>query len=90
MPTKKYNKRYVMKLKYKRFASKVREDLLRQLKVVSAMQDKQIQQILEDAIVQYLEKYKYQESISEHGEVQEIQVRYSMEPREPDNDEKER
>jgi len=78
-----------MKTKYKRFASKVREDLLRQLKVVSAMQGKQIQQILEDAIVQYLERYKYQESISEHGEVQEIQVQYSMEPREPDNDEKE-
>ena len=44
------------------------------------MQGKQIQQILEDAIVQYLEKYKYQESISEHGEVQEIQVRYSKKP----------
>ena len=54
------------------------------------MQGKQIQQILEDAIVQYLEKYKYQESISDHGEVQEIQVRYSMEARDPDNDEKEK
>jgi len=81
---------WFMKLKYKRFASKVREDLLRRMKLVSAMQEKQIQQVLEEAIIQYLDSYKFDESISEKGEVQEVYVRYSMRDRTPEDDEKER
>ena len=56
-----------MATKYKRFASKMREDLLRQLKMVSAVEGKQIQQILEEAISQYLDKYKVTETESEEG-----------------------
>ena len=54
-----------MTTKYKRFASKMREDLLRQLKMVSAAEGIQIQQLLEEAITQYLDKYKVTETESE-------------------------
>ena len=43
----------------------MRENLLRQLKMVSAAEGIQIQQLLEDAITQYLDKYKVTESESE-------------------------
>jgi len=69
MPSKKYNKRHLMEPKYKRFASKMREDLLRQLKMVSAIEGKQIQQLLEEAIAEYLDKYKVTETESEEGQV---------------------
>jgi hypothetical protein len=75
MPSKKCNKRHLMEAKYKRFASKMREDLFRRLKVVSAVEGKQVQQLLEEAITQYLDKYKVTEDKSEDGEVV---VRFSM------------
>ena len=58
-----------MKTKYKRFASKMREDLLRQLKMVSAVEGRQIQHLLEEAITEYLDKYKVTEKESEDGGV---------------------
>lgn len=69
MSLEKCNKKHLMKIKYKRFASKMREDLLRQLKMVSAIEDKQIQQLLEEAITQYLVKYKVTETDSDQGRV---------------------
>ena len=74
-----------MEVKYKRFASKMREDLFRQLKMVSAVEGKQVQQLLEEAITQYLDRYKVTEDMSEDGEVV---VRFSMAPK-PRNDNEE-
>lgn len=57
-----------MKTKYKMFASKMREDLYRQLKVISAVDGEPIQKLLEDAVTQYLSSRKIQEEKSQDGE----------------------
>jgi hypothetical protein len=43
------------KPKYKSYASKMREDLYRGLKLVSAAQGKSLQAVLEEAVTEYLE-----------------------------------
>ena len=43
------------KAKYKSYASKMREDLYRGLKLLSAAQGKSIQSLLEEAVTEYLE-----------------------------------
>ena len=75
-----------MKTKYKRFASKMREDLLRQLKMVSAAEGRQIQHLLEEAITEYLDKYKVTEKESADGGVV---VQLCMGPPAPNDDNKE-
>ena len=71
-----------MKTKYKRFASKMRDDLLRKLKVVSAIEGKQIQALLEEAVIQYLETRQVKEEETNDGK---WTVRFSMTPKDPDN-----
>ncbi len=78
IPSKKCNKRHLMETKYKKFASKMPEDLFKQLKMVSAIEDKQFQQLLEEAVTQYLEKYKVTEKKSDDGE---WTVRFSIAPK---------
>lgn len=71
-----------MKTRYKRFASKMRDDLLRQLKIVSAVEGKQIQVLLEEAVIQYLEKRQVKEEETNDGK---WTVRFSMAPKDPAN-----
>jgi hypothetical protein len=47
--------------KYKPYASKMREDLYRKLKVLSAAEDKPIQTLIEEAVADYLEKRQFTE-----------------------------
>jgi len=75
-----------MKEKYKMFASKMREDLYRQLKVISAVEEKQIQQLLEEAVIQYLDNRKLVEEKSAGGE---WGVRFCLEPKAPYGEKKE-
>lgn len=53
-----------MKKKYKMFASKMREDLYRNLKLLSAAEGKSIQTLLEEAVVQYLADRRFSEGAS--------------------------
>ena len=64
----------------------MREDLLRQLKMVSAAEGRQIQHLLEEAITQYLDKYKVTETESEEGRVVTM---LSLAPADPNNENKE-
>lgn len=66
-----------MNKKYKKYASKMREDLYRKLKIISTAEDRQIQELIEEAVTEYLAKRKIIEKRSET----EWTVRYSMEPR---------
>jgi len=44
---------------YKLFASKMREDLYRNLKLLSAAEGKSIQTLLEEAVTDYLDKRRF-------------------------------
>lgn len=60
---------------YKKFASKMRDDLYRKLKMLSAAEGKSIQILLEEAVKQYLDNRGFSEEpnmISESG------ARYSV------------
>lgn len=48
-----------MKKGYKLFASKMREDLYRNLKLLSAAEGKSIQTLLEEAVTDYLDKRRF-------------------------------
>jgi len=50
-----------MKKGYKLFASKIREDLYRSLKLISAAEGKSIQTLIEEAVNEYLEKRRFSE-----------------------------
>ena len=43
------------------FASKMREDLYRSLKLLSAAEGKSIQKLIEEAVIEYLEKRRFSE-----------------------------
>ena len=64
-----------MKKKYKMFASKMREDLYRRLKLLSAAEGKSIQTLLEEAVIQYLGNRRFSE---EELVVREKGARYSI------------
>jgi len=64
-----------VKKKYKMFASKMREDLYRSLKLLSAAEGKSIQKLLEEAVIEYLDKRRFSE---EHMMVRESEDRYSV------------
>ena len=48
-------------MKYKAFASKMRKDLYRNLKLISAAEGKPIQALLEEAVEQYIENRGFKE-----------------------------
>lgn len=48
-----------MKKKYKIFASKMREDLYKNLKLLSVAEGKSIQALLEEAVIDYLDKRRF-------------------------------
>lgn len=50
---------------YQAFASKMREDLLRSLKLLSAAEGRSLQSLLEEAVSQYLGYRKFSERTSE-------------------------
>ena len=54
----------------------MREDLYRKLKLISTAEDRQIQELIEEAVTEYLSKRHITEERSET----EWTVRYSMEP----------
>lgn len=60
--------------KYKVFASKMREDLYRSLKLLSAAEDKPIQRLLEEAVTNYLDGREFTQQVSE-GSVAYLRVR---------------
>ncbi|MEA3486492.1 MAG: hypothetical protein U9R20_02430 [Thermodesulfobacteriota bacterium] len=62
------------KHKYKMFASRMREDLYRSLKLLSAVEDKPVQKLLEEAVTDYLDDREFQHTVSM---VSEGGVRYS-------------
>ena len=72
--------------KYKMFASKMREDLYRQMKVISAVEGKQIQQLLEEAVSQYLDNRELVEKKYKSGE---WRVQFCAEPKAPYGEKKE-
>ncbi len=75
-----------MKAKYKRFASKMREDLYRQLKVISAVEGQPIQKLLEEAVSQYLDSREF---VEEDLGVGEWRVQFCAEPKAPYGEKKE-
>lgn len=64
-----------MKKKYKMFASKMRQDLYRKLKLLSAAEGKSIQTLLEEAVIQYLADRRFSE---EESMIREKGPRYSI------------
>ena len=60
---------------YQAFASKMRQDLYKSLKLISAAEGKPIQSLLEEAVVKYLADRRFTQETSE---VQESAARYSM------------
>ena len=62
------------KHKYKMFASKMREDLYRSLKLLSAAEDKPIQKLIEEAVTNYLDGREFTQQVSE-GSVTYLSVR---------------
>lgn len=66
------------KNKYKMFASKMREDLYRSLKLLSAAEDKPVQKLLEEAVTEYLDGREFQHTVSM---VSEGGVTYSSVPK---------
>jgi len=60
---------------YRLFASKMREDLYRSLKLLSAAEGKPIQTLLEEAVTQYLADRRFSE---EPGKIGEPVARYSV------------
>ncbi len=64
-----------MEKKYKAFASKMREDLYRSLKLLSAAEGRPLQVLLEEAVIQYLNSRGFKEKefiVKEEG------ARYSV------------
>ena len=64
-----------MEKKYRTFASKMREDLYRKLKLLSAAEGKPIQTLLEEAVIEYIENRAFQEN---EMAVREDRGRYSI------------
>ena len=60
---------------YQPFASKMRQDLYKSLKLISAAEGKPIQLLLEEAVIQYLADRRFTQETSE---VRESAARYSM------------
>ena len=60
---------------YQAYASKIREDLYKSLKLISAAEGKSIQTLLEEAVTQYLANRRFTQETSE---VRESGARYSM------------
>ncbi|MBW2095692.1 MAG: hypothetical protein JRI80_12470 [Deltaproteobacteria bacterium] len=60
---------------YQPFASKMRQDLYKSLKLISAAEGTSIQNLLEEAITQYLANRRF---IQETLEVRESETRYSI------------
>jgi len=60
---------------YQPFASKMREDLLKSLKLISAAEGRSMQSLLEEAVMQYLEKRRFSQETSK---VREDGARYSV------------
>ena len=69
------------KHKYKMFASRMREDLYRSLKLLSAAEDKPIQILLEEAVTEYLLNRKFEKEFSDDGTV----TMFRLERSDPDN-----
>jgi hypothetical protein len=70
-----------MEEKYRPFATKLREDLYRNLKLLAAAEDKPIQTLLEEAVEQFLEDHKFS---ARPPEVREGGTRYSLSFEVPD------
>lgn len=70
-----------MEEKYRPFATKLREDLYRNLKLLAAVEDRPIQTVLEEAVIQYLEEHKFSE---QPPVVRESGVQYSVSFEVPD------
>ena len=60
---------------YQPFASKMRQDLYKSLKLISAAEGKPIQSLLEEAVIQYSADRRFKQETSE---VRESAARYSM------------
>jgi len=60
---------------YQPFASKMRQDLYKSLKLISAAEGKPIQLLLEEAVIQYLADRRFTQETSE---VRESAARYSV------------
>ena len=73
---------FLVENKYKMFASKMRADLYRNLKLLSAAEGRSIKDLLEAAVTEYLEKHKF--SKEEHHEGDTV-VKFFIE-RSPDHD----
>ena len=60
---------------YQPFASKMREDLLKSLKLISAAEGRSLQSLLEEAVAQYLSNRRFSQETSE---IHEKAARYSV------------
>jgi hypothetical protein len=59
--SKRFQKGFPMAEEYKKFASKMRDDLYRKLKLLSAAEGKSIQTLIEEAIMHYLDSRGFTE-----------------------------
>jgi hypothetical protein len=65
--------------KYKMFASKMRDDLYKNLKLLSAAEDRSIRELLEEAVVEYLERRQFSKE-ERQGEKSRTMLRVSFTP----------
>lgn len=63
-------------VKYKAFASKMREDLYRNLKLLSVAEGKSVQILLEEAVAEYLNRHMFSREEGAVSGVREIVMRY--------------
>ena len=56
-----------MKIKYKMFASKMRDDLYKSLKLLSVAEGRPIQSLLEEAVTEYLDRRRFSKVESSGG-----------------------
>ena len=68
-----------MEKKYKMFASKMRDDLYKNLKLLSAAEDRSIRELLEEAVVEYLERRQFSKE-ERQGEKSRTMLRVSFTP----------
>lgn len=72
---------------YRLVASKMREDLYQSLKLLSAAEGKPIQELLEKAVIKYLEDRQFSKKVLlDKSRVSSLQVKYVAEPEADDGE----
>ena len=65
------------KPEYKAFASKMKDDLYRSLRLISVAEDKSVQMLIEEAVTEYLVKRELKTEFSDDGVVTMLSIKRS-------------